>query len=217
MAIQVRMRALFTLQLAAILVLAGCGSDDPGYSPGPDPENGSIEGTVRASGGAGVSGAVVALTGAVSRSTTTGSSGGYSFADLASGQYTVSITPPAGFTLPTGQSASRMVQVGSAAVTVDFALEGDPGDGNSTVIEIDLRNMAFNSDNVQIKVGQTVRWVNREAVFHTVTPDGHSEWSSASLSSVGQSFEHTFRTAGTFPYFCQPHRSAGMTGKVVVQ
>jgi plastocyanin len=30
-------------------------------------------------------------------------------------------------------------------------------------------------------------------------------------------YDHTFTTAGTFPYFCAPHASSGMVGTIVVQ
>lgn len=93
----------------------------------------------------------------------------------------------------------------------------DPSPSVGEVVEVGLRNAAFSTPTVRIKAGQSVRWVNQEAVLHTVTPDGHSEWSSATLSASGDNFTHTFSKAGTYPYYCQPHRSAGMTGTVVVE
>ena len=33
----------------------------------------------------------------------------------------------------------------------------------------------------------------------------------------GESWEKTFDTAGTFDYYCEPHRGAGMVGKVIVE
>ena len=32
------------------------------------------------------------------------------------------------------------------------------------------------------------------------------------MSSSGETFEVTFTQAGTFPYYCDPHRTFGMTG-----
>jgi hypothetical protein len=52
---------------------------------------------------------------------------------------------------------------------------------------------------------------------HTVTPDGHTEWAdNISLSTAGQTFEHTFEAEGEYPYYCHPHRDAGMTGVIRV-
>ena len=69
-----------------------------------------------------------------------------------------------------------------------------------------------------IAPGKTVRWVHAGGnIFHTVTPDGHAEWQEGSRSSQGTVLEHTFQSAGDFPYFCDPHRSVGMVGRVTVQ
>ena len=48
--------------------------------------------------------------------------------------------------------------------------------------------------------------------------DGHEELSHADLAfAPGESWEETFDTAGTYDYYCEPHRGAGMVGKVVVE
>ena len=66
--------------------------------------------------------------------------------------------------------------------------------------------------------GDTQSVTNTSAVLTgTVTPDGHDEWQEASRSSAGTVLEHTFQGAGEFPYFCDPHRSVGMVGRVTVQ
>ena len=33
----------------------------------------------------------------------------------------------------------------------------------------------------------------------------------------GETFEVRFDQVGTFPYYCNPHRSLGMTGTIIVQ
>ena len=33
----------------------------------------------------------------------------------------------------------------------------------------------------------------------------------------GESWEETFATAGTYDFYCEPHRGAGMVGKVIVE
>jgi plastocyanin len=102
---------------------------------------------------------------------------------------------------------------------VDPDPDPDPGPGQvgGDVVEVGLRNLAFNPSTVRIKAGQTVRWVNKESMLHTVTPDGHTEWSAATLSTAEATFAHAFDKAGTYTYYCQPHRSGGMTGTVVVE
>ena len=49
-----------------------------------------------------------------------------------------------------------------------------------------------------------------------MTPDGHSEWTSATIADNGDTFIHTFDTPGTYQYFCQPHVGQGMTGTITV-
>jgi len=47
-------------------------------------------------------------------------------------------------------------------------------------------------------------------------PEGASAFDSGILSEEGATFEHTFETAGTYDYFCIPHKSLGMVGRIVV-
>lgn len=82
-------------------------------------------------------------------------------------------------------------------------------------------NAGTQIDTVRIDAGQTVRWhlVNGT---HTVTngtgsldPDAGTLFS-ASLSLSTPDFDHTFASAGVFPFFCIPHEGFDMKGVVVV-
>lgn len=94
-----------------------------------------------------------------------------------------------------------------------------PATGQVMVV---MRNIAFNPPSITIHVGQTVVWRNDDSVPHTSTsgtcPGGVCTampgWDSGTLNH-GQSFSHTFTTAGTFPYFCRIH-GAMMQGSVTV-
>ncbi|HET6342871.1 MAG TPA: plastocyanin/azurin family copper-binding protein [Gemmatimonadota bacterium] len=88
------------------------------------------------------------------------------------------------------------------------------------MVEVQLINSTLRFDPAELTIapGTTVRWVHQAgSLFHTVTPEGHDEWQEAGRSSQGVVLEHTFQTAGEFPYFCEPHRSAGMVGSVSVE
>ena len=37
------------------------------------------------------------------------------------------------------------------------------------------------------------------------------------LNAKGETVTTTFKTAGTYGYYCEPHQGAGMAGKVIVQ
>lgn len=50
----------------------------------------------------------------------------------------------------------------------------------------------------------------------TRIPEEASDWNSETLTDQGATFEHTFETTGTYDYFCLPHKSLEMVGRVVV-
>jgi plastocyanin len=75
---------------------------------------------------------------------------------------------------------------------------------------------------LEVPVGTTVRWVNEDAVFHTVTstatlqPRRPSGLFDRSLFRKGDTFQRTFDKAGTFHFYCQPHADF-MFGTVTVR
>jgi plastocyanin len=91
-----------------------------------------------------------------------------------------------------------------------------PTDPQSGTVVVDLLADSFSPGSVTIEAGSTIRWVNGGNVVHTITPDGHSEWETATLQGEGEVFEHTFEDEGTFAYFCEPHQAVGMSGTIHV-
>ncbi len=83
----------------------------------------------------------------------------------------------------------------------------------AATVVVEMKNIAFVPSTVTIQVGDTVRWVQRDTIRHD-TVSTTSIWRS-SLLNLNGTFEFTFNTAGTFSYFCTPHRSF-MTGTVRV-
>ena len=71
------------------------------------------------------------------------------------------------------------------------------------VVEIDVSGFTYSGERMRVPVGTTVRWVNRDPVGHTVTPDDGT-WGSP-LIGPGEVFEHTFSEPGEHPYHCVPH------------
>lgn len=110
--------------------------------------------------------------------------------------------------------------VGAVAGTVLAAVAAACGDDEDMTgpdtLEIRIVDNAFQPATATIQRGTRVRWRKTTSTFHTVTPDGHSEWQRWTTND-GTSFEHTFNTAGTFAYYCEPHRSLGMVGRIIVQ
>ncbi len=118
--------------------------------------------------------------------------------------------------LPTMGALLILISAASYACSDDPA-STQPPVGDEVVI-VDLRsNLTFSRPSLSIEVGTTVRWVNTTNVFHTVTPEGHDQWSEWQTSVAGQSFEVRFDQVGAFDYFCVPHRGAGMVGTITVR
>lgn len=202
--------------LTAGLVLS-CGGDNGGVAD-PPVEGTEIRVTVTLDGD-GVGGVTVRLYqpggGTPLSSTATNANGIAVFGQLSAGSYEVEVVVPAGSDLAEG-AARRPVSVSEgASATLTFALVSPPSSG---LVEVRLTSgLTFSPSQVTIQPGTTVRWVNDVAMFHTITPQGHSEWVEGTVSAAGDAFEHTFETAGEFPYFCSPHVGAGMTGVITVQ
>lgn len=77
--------------------------------------------------------------------------------------------------------------------------------------------MSFSPASLQIHVGDTVEWISRDGTdVHTVTHDDKTTFRSGLLNE-GDKFEHTFGAAGDFPYFCEVHGKAAMSGLVEVR
>ncbi|MFW5946847.1 MAG: plastocyanin/azurin family copper-binding protein [Gemmatimonadota bacterium] len=194
-----------------VVGLAGsCGSD------GTEPSTADIVVTVEAEDGplSAVSVSLYAEGGSTAlEQTTTNSSGEARFTDVEAGTYEVEIDVPAGYTLE--GSARQSVTVGDQGGSVAYALEADE---TANVEEVHLTsNFTFSPANLTIEPGTTVEWVNDANIFHTITPDDHSEWERQEMDTTGETFRHTFETEGEFPYYCEPHLSQGMTGTITVE
>jgi plastocyanin len=204
------------LALLATLAMLSCGGSDNGTTD--PPTTGTLRVTVTAD-GSGRSGVTVQRfasgSSTVAGTQNTGGDGTATFPGVDAGTHDVEIDVPEGFTLNDGETARKSANVtAGGTANLAFALSSeDAGD----VEVITLSGTSFSPNDLTISPGTTVRWINQDGIGHTVTPDGHNEWSSVSLNTSGQTFEHTFDNVGTFNYFCQPHLANGMTGVIRVE
>lgn len=95
-------------------------------------------------------------------------------------------------------------------------------------------DFAFDPAGLRLEPGSTLTWLNM-GDFHTATafhpdngdllsgqvplriPEGAEPWHSGMLGLTGGTeYTHTFRVPGVYDYFCQPHYSFGMVGRIVV-
>jgi plastocyanin len=115
-------------------------------------------------------------------------------------------------------------------------VEGVPEDADHVV---DMQAVAFEPAELTISQGETVAWKHAAGEPHSVTayeediPSDAEYWASGGFDSEeaartgwengkgaiasGQSYVHTFETAGTHEYVCIPHEAAGMVGTVIVE
>ncbi|MGB5900924.1 MAG: plastocyanin [Geitlerinemataceae cyanobacterium] len=101
-----------------------------------------------------------------------------------------------------------------------FLLGVSPASAGTVQVKMGADNgmLAFDPPTVTVKSGDTIKWVNNKLSPHNVVVEGHPELSHKALAfSPGESFEVTFDSPGTYNYYCEPHRGAGMNGKVVVE
>lgn len=80
--------------------------------------------------------------------------------------------------------------------------------------------LAFVPSTVEIKAGDTVKWTNNKLAPHNVVFEGNesAKFSHKQLAfNPGESFSVAFENPGEYTYYCEPHRGAGMVGKVVVK
>ncbi|MFB6125984.1 MAG: halocyanin domain-containing protein [Halolamina sp.] len=70
---------------------------------------------------------------------------------------------------------------------------------------------------VRVSAGTTVswEWTGNGGSHNVVARDGSFE--SELVGEGGHTFTHTFESTGTTKYYCQPHKTMGMKGVVVVE
>lgn len=103
--------------------------------------------------------------------------------------------------------------------------------GTSNTVEMVTDGDAYYFDPVGLYVepGATVTWRNVAGSHSSVAyvesadqaevtriPSDAEGWSSEVYSEEGATFEHTLEVEGTYDYFCGPHKTLGMVGRLVV-
>ncbi len=117
-------------------------------------------------------------------------------------------------------------------IVTSFALSASPAAAESYTVKMgsDTGQLKFVPDTLTVKPGDTIKWeMNKlaphNAVFEAAGVPSKSADLAKSLSkdklmfSPGESAETKIPAdapAGTYSYYCQPHRGAGMVGKIVV-
>ncbi|WP_435100798.1 plastocyanin/azurin family copper-binding protein [Halarchaeum sp. P4] len=130
-----------------------------------------------------------------------------------------------------GASLAATGVVGSAAAQES----SDPRQGSGTkddpyIVEMRTEGSEFLFDPVGLYVekGDWVRWVNVSGSHSTTAydpsnpnaevrliPEGAKAWDSGTYQEQGATFDYQFQVEGTYDYYCIPHKTLGMVGRVV--
>ena len=103
------------------------------------------------------------------------------------------------------------------------------GDSNTVLMLTEGSEYYFDPIGLFVEAGETVTF-EIESGSHSATaysedtssasvtriPDGAAAFNSEILSEQGATYEHTFETTGTYDYFCIPHKTLGMVGRIIV-
>jgi plastocyanin len=136
----------------------------------------------------------------------------------------------------TGAAVAGVALAGCSGGGDDTPADGndDDGGGSNTVAVGPDGSLAFDPDEITVSVGDTVTW-EFESAGHNVSaypdhgdpvslPEGAEPFGSDGVAddqyatiSQGETFEHTFETAGEYTYVCVPHIGSDMIGTVVVE
>jgi plastocyanin len=81
---------------------------------------------------------------------------------------------------------------------------------------VKMKDFAFQPSSLTIAVGDAVIWQNDGAANHTATRTDAPAFNTGYIGAGHKSAAVTFNSAGTFAYYCIPHK-AHMTGEIVVQ
>ena len=120
------------------------------------------------------------------------------------------------------------IRSGAIAGLVAVGLMATPAIANAADVKLgsDSGQLVFVPDEIKVKVGDSVTWTGNKGLPHNVVfdeenvPDGVDAEALSHADNVGEEGEKVttkFTKAGTYGYYCEPHRGAGMNGTVIVQ
>ncbi|OGE15250.1 hypothetical protein A2769_04610 [Candidatus Daviesbacteria bacterium RIFCSPHIGHO2_01_FULL_37_27] len=91
----------------------------------------------------------------------------------------------------------------------------------SSEVTVKLSQIQFQPQNIRIKKGTKVTWVNGDSIEHYINTDSHPAHTyflnqNSRALQKGDTYSVTFDTAGIYPYHCSAHADS-MTGNILVE
>ena len=101
----------------------------------------------------------------------------------------------------------RQLCLGAGMVVVVSAVPAS----SAPAARVDIRAFSFEPEQVTIRAGESIEWINHDFAPHTATDD-EGGWDTGELGK-SQTAIQRFDTPGTYPYFCayHPHMRAEVT------
>jgi plastocyanin len=113
-------------------------------------------------------------------------------------------------------STSDTSAAGAAQAPAAAAAEVQPAAAAKADYQVDISNYEFaDGKQLVVKVGQTVRWTNKDTAPHTVTTTKAPVKFDSGTLNQGDSWSYTFTKAGTYEYYCAVHPDMVASVKVV--
>lgn len=114
--------------------------------------------------------------------------------------------------LESGGSEHDLQESSSSSSSSSLAITEE---GKVVSIVANSGSNSYNPNAIEVRVGDTVTWINDDSSPHTVTSssDDGSTFDS-DIMRKGETFSFTFDNEGEYPYFCTLHPS--MVGTVIV-
>lgn len=105
--------------------------------------------------------------------------------------------------------------LGIGAWSADARNSGEVTQQKAQNFDVKIDNFSFGPASLNVPVGSTVTWTNRDDIPHTVVSSDDPKVFKSKVLDTDEKFSFTFTKAGTYSYFCSIHPK--MTGKVIAQ
>jgi len=121
-----------------------------------------------------------------------------------------------------------MARAAGLAAGLTLAAVNKPGfaaEAKMVKMGSDNGQLVYVPDEVTICKGDSVTWINNKGGPHNVVFDDEASPEGVNLEALsqedyvdeGKSFTRKFDKEGSYAYYCQPHRGAGMNGNIIVE
>lgn len=126
----------------------------------------------------------------------------------------VALAALAGCGSSSSSSSSSSANAPASSSTAASAPAAAPSTGKT--VDITYQNIAIQPTNATVKVGDTIKWINKDNVIHNVTSESGPLHLASANFGQGGTFEATATAPGVVHYVCTIHPTA-MIGTITIK